>query len=45
MFGGGCATQKQVPLPDFKTIADFLKDNGEAICKVCREFVVLCPTP
>src|SRR3979411_565877 len=29
-------------MPDFKTIADFRKDNGEAICKVCREFVVLC---
>src|SRR3989475_7450001 len=28
--------------PDFKTIADFRKDNGEAIRKVCREFVVLC---
>ena len=28
--------------PDFKTIADFRKDNGEAIAKVCREFVMLC---
>ncbi|MGA2795640.1 MAG: IS1182 family transposase [Roseiarcus sp.] len=28
--------------PDFKTIADFRKDNGEAIRKVCREFVALC---
>jgi len=28
--------------PDFKTIADFRKDNGKAIQKVCREFVVLC---
>ena len=28
--------------PDFKTIADFRKDHGEAIRKVCREFVVLC---
>ena len=28
--------------PDFKTIADFRKDNGAAICKVCREFVLLC---
>src|SRR5437879_2122846 len=26
-------------MPDFKTIADFRKDDGE---KVCREFVVLC---
>ena len=28
--------------PDFKTIADFRKDNGPAIRKVCRQFVVLC---
>ena len=28
--------------PDFKTIADFRKDNGEAIRLVCREFVILC---
>ena len=28
--------------PDFKTIADFRKDNGEAIHKVCRAFVLLC---
>lgn len=28
--------------PDFKTIADFRKDNGAAIRSVCREFVVLC---
>ena len=28
--------------PDFKTIADFRKDNGKAICEVCRAFVVLC---
>jgi len=28
--------------PDFKTIADFRRDNGPAICRVCREFVVLC---
>lgn len=27
--------------PDFKTIADFRRDNGAAIRKVCREFVVL----
>jgi hypothetical protein len=25
-----------------KTIADFRKDNGAAIRRVCREFVVLC---
>src|SRR6201998_3024688 len=29
-------------MPEFKTIADFRKDNGEAIRGVCREFVVLC---
>jgi transposase len=29
-------------MPDFKTIADFRKDNGGAIRKVCREFMVLC---
>jgi len=28
--------------PDFKTIADFRKGNGEAIRLVCREFVMLC---
>ena len=28
--------------PDFKTIADFRKDNGEAIRLVSREFVMLC---
>jgi hypothetical protein len=28
--------------PDFKTIADFRKDNGNAIRRVCREFIVLC---
>ena len=28
--------------PDFKTIADFRKNNGKAIRAVCREFVVLC---
>jgi transposase len=27
--------------PDFKTIADFRKDNGESIRLVCREFVML----
>ena len=29
-------------MPDFKTIADFRKDNGPAIKKVGREFIVLC---
>jgi transposase len=29
-------------MPDFKTIADFRKDNGPAIRAVCREFIVLC---
>src|SRR4249919_3780108 len=28
--------------PDFKTLADFRKDNGKAIRRVCREFVLLC---
>src|SRR5450755_1016898 len=28
--------------PDFKTIADFRRDNGLAIRKVCRQFIVLC---
>ena len=28
--------------PDFKTIANFRKDNGKAITSVCRQFVVIC---
>src|SRR6201998_1245955 len=28
--------------PDFKTIADFRKDNGAAIRAACAQFVVLC---
>ena len=28
--------------PDFKTIADFRKDNADAIKKVCRQFTLLC---
>lgn len=28
--------------PDFKTIANFRKDNGKPIRNVCRQFVVLC---
>jgi transposase len=28
--------------PDFKTIADFRKDNGPAIRATCRQIVVLC---
>jgi transposase len=28
--------------PDFKTIADFRRDNGPAIRNVCRQFVALC---
>jgi len=28
--------------PDFKTIADFRRDNGEAIRAVCNRFVILC---
>jgi transposase len=29
-------------VPDHKTIADFRKDNGEAIRKVCAWFIMLC---
>ena len=29
-------------MPDFKTIADFRRDNGKAIRSVCRQFVTLC---
>src|ERR1041385_7518324 len=29
-------------MPDFKTIADFRKDNGPAITATCRQFVMLC---
>ena len=29
-------------MPDFKTIADFRRDNGAAIRDVCRQFIVLC---
>jgi transposase len=29
-------------MPDFKTIADFRKDNGPAIRKVCARFIELC---
>ena len=29
-------------VPDHKTIADFRKDNGRAIKKVCAQFVALC---
>ena len=28
--------------PDFKTIANFQRDNGAAIRAVCSQFVVLC---
>src|SRR5277367_835908 len=31
-------------VPDHKTIADFRKDNGPAIKKVCAQFVELCRT-
>ena len=30
--------------PDFKTIADFRRNNGKAIRNVCREFIVLAET-
>src|SRR4029079_18322465 len=29
-------------MPDFKTIANFRKDNGPAIRGACRRFIVLC---
>jgi transposase len=29
-------------MPDFKTIADFRRDNGAAIRSACAQFVVLC---
>src|ERR1041385_6675582 len=29
-------------MPDHKTIADFRKDNGAAIRKVCARFIMLC---
>jgi len=28
--------------PDFKTIADFRRDNGHAITQVCKQFVLIC---
>jgi transposase len=31
-------------VPDHKTIADFRKDNGAAIRKVCARFIALCRT-
>jgi hypothetical protein len=35
-----CLTGRLVP--DHKTIADFRKNNGPAIRKVCAQFVALC---
>jgi hypothetical protein len=29
-------------MPDFKTVADFRKDNGAALRRVCSHFVLLC---
>jgi transposase len=29
-------------MPDHKTIADFRKDNGKAVRKVCARFLELC---
>jgi transposase len=29
-------------MPDFKTIANFRKENGKAISNVCRQFVLMC---
>ena len=28
--------------PDFKTVADFRRDNGKAILRACREFTAVC---
>lgn len=28
--------------PDHKTIADFRRDNGAAICAACAQFIVIC---
>lgn len=28
--------------PDFKTIADFRKDNSKSLKRVCREFTLFC---
>lgn len=28
--------------PDFKSIADFRRDNGAAICAACAQFIVIC---
>ncbi|WP_432726680.1 IS1182 family transposase [Variovorax sp. W6] len=28
--------------PDFKTIADFRRDNGQGIRNACRQFIILC---
>jgi hypothetical protein len=35
---------KVVLVPDHKTIANFRKDNGGAIRKVCARFLALCRT-
>jgi transposase len=32
-------------MPDFKTIADFRKDNGPAIRGTCRQCIALCRQP
>lgn len=45
-----CETQRNVELmwltgrlsPDFKTVADFRRNNGKTIRNVCSEFIVLC---
>src|ERR1700739_982812 len=47
-LGGECRRNGEarwlVPraFPDFKTIADFRRDNGVAIVGACRAFVMLC---
>jgi transposase len=45
-----CEAQRNIELmwligrlaPDFKTIANFRKDNGPGIRNVCKQFIVLC---
>jgi hypothetical protein len=42
MGGSSYRAGSSTRIKDVKTFADFRKDNGAAIVKVCREFVMLC---
>ena len=42
MTFGECRAVLGRLVPDFKTIADFRKNNTTAVRLVCREFVLLC---